>query len=173
MESGIGLEESKSTCLPIPEKPKRTRLAEKYSRLSEIYEKLESQNSAIYQREQQLNGLEQELTDARGIFKARQRKDLQEQIDGLTKQIGNMKQYLSGLVHEYGYRTVKEFLAEYSTAKEENVTYQNAVNDWQKKYGMKSEPDSIKERLKYHSQQAKKQENSRQRSSYPLDRGAR
>lgn len=57
MVSGVGLEESKSTSLPIPEQPKRTRLAEKYSRLSEIYEKLESQNSAIYQREQQLNGL--------------------------------------------------------------------------------------------------------------------
>ncbi len=173
MESGIGLEESKSTSLPIPEKPKRTRLAKKYSRLSEIYEKLESQNSAIYQREQHLNKLEQELTDTRGIFKSRQRKDLQEQIDGLAKQIGNMKQHLSGLVHEYGYQTVKEFLAEYSMAKEENVVYQNAVNDWQKKYGMKSESDSIRERLKYHRQQAKEQENGRQRSSYPSDRGAR
>ena len=44
-----------------------------------------------------------------------------------------MKRYLSGLVHEYGYQTVKEFLAEYSTAREENIVYQNAVNDWQKK----------------------------------------
>ena len=42
MESGMGLEVSKSTSLPIPEKPKRTLLAERYSRLSEIYEKLES-----------------------------------------------------------------------------------------------------------------------------------
>jgi len=98
---------------------------------------------------------------------------LQEQIDKLGKQIESMKQYLARMVHEYGYKTVKEFLAEYSTAKEENVAYQNAVNDWQKKYGMKSEPDSIKERLKYHRQQAKEQENSRQRASYPSDRGAR
>lgn len=76
------------------------------------------QNSAIHQRGQQLNSLEQELTDAKGIFK-------------------------------------------------------DAVNDWQKKYGIKAEPDSIRERLKYHRQHAKKQENSRQRTSYLSDRGAR
>jgi polyhydroxyalkanoate synthesis regulator phasin len=154
--------------------PKKTLLAAKYPRLSEIHNKLENQNYAIYQREQQLSGLEQELANTKGIFKRKERKELQGQIDQLKPQIKSMKRYLSGIVQEYGYKTVKEFLTEYSTAKAENAAYKKAVADWEKKYVTKAEPDSIRARLEYHKQQVKKQENSRQRTyRHSADRGAR
>jgi len=164
----ISLEET------IPEKPKKTPLAAKYPRLSEIYIKLENQNYAIYQREQQLSGLEQELVNVKGIFKGKERKELQGQIDQLKPQIENMKRYLSSIVQEHGYKTVKEFLAEYSKAKAENDAYKKAVVDWEKKYVTKAEPDGIKAKLEYHKQQIRKRENSRQRTyRHSADRGAR
>ena len=77
--------------------------------------KLEKQNTAIYEREQQLASVEKELAGAKGIFKAKQRKELQEQAEQLKVQIASMKQYLSSIVQGYGYKNVKEFLAEYGS----------------------------------------------------------
>lgn len=37
---------------PVPEMPKKSALASKYPRLVDIYNKLEKQNTAIYEREQ-------------------------------------------------------------------------------------------------------------------------
>ena len=78
---------------PIPEIPKKSELASKYLRLADIYNKLEKQNAAIYQREQQLDCVEKELAGAKGIFKGKQRKKLQEQMEQLITQIAGMKQY--------------------------------------------------------------------------------
>ena len=80
-----------------------------------IYNKLEKQNTAIYEREQQLASVEKEFAGAKGIFKAKQRKELQEQAEQLKVQIASMKQYLSSIVQGYGYKNVKEFLAEYGS----------------------------------------------------------
>ena len=72
---------AKAKSEPIPEIPKKSELASKYPRLADIYHKLEKQNAAIYEREQQLASVEKELAGAKGIFKAKQRKKLQEQAE--------------------------------------------------------------------------------------------
>ena len=100
---------------PVPEMPKKSALASKHPRLVDIYNKLEKQNTAIYEREQQLASVEKELAGAKGIFKAKQRKELQEQAEQLKVQIASMKQYLSSIVQGYGYKNVKEFLTEYGS----------------------------------------------------------
>ena len=41
--------------------------------------------------------VEKKLAGAKGIFKVKQRKELQEQTEQLQTQINNMKQYLSAL----------------------------------------------------------------------------
>ncbi len=108
---------------PVAEMPKKSALASKYPRLTDIYHKLEKQNTAIYERERQLENVEKELAGAKGIFKAKQRKELQEQAEQLKTQIANMKQYLSSIVQGYGYKNVKEFLAEYRASKAEYTDY--------------------------------------------------
>lgn len=112
---------------PVSEIPKKSELASKYPRLADIYNKLEKQNTAIYEREKQLASVEKELAGAKGIFKAKQRRELQEQAEQLQTQIASMKQYLSSIVQGYGYKNVKEFLAEYKASKAEYTDYQSAV----------------------------------------------
>ena len=107
----------------IPEMPKKSEFASKYPGLADIYSKLEKQNTAIYQREQQLAGVEKEVAGTKGIFKGKQHKELQEQAEQLKTQIANMKQYLSSIVQGYGYKNVKEFLAEYRASKAEYSDY--------------------------------------------------
>ena len=82
---------------PIPEMPKKSELASKYPRLADIYNKLEKQNEAIYHREQKLASVEKEIAGTKGIFKGKQRKELQEQAEQLQSQIASMKQYLSSI----------------------------------------------------------------------------
>lgn len=156
----------------IPERPRKTPLAEKYQRLSDIYNKLKGQNTAIYQSEQKLSALEQEITQTKGVFKGKQRKELQGQIEELQGRIENMKQYLSSIVQEYGYQTVKEFLSEYFLARTENFEYRKAVDSWDEKYGIGTKSDSIKGMFEYHKK-ARNSENASYRTNNSSDRGAR
>ena len=157
----------------VPEMPKKSALASKYPRLADIYNKLEKQNTAIYEREQQLASVEKELAGTKGIFKAKQRKELQEQAEQLKTQIANMKQYLSSIVQGYGYKNVKEFLAEFKVSKAEYADYQSAVAKCEQQTGNKAEPDSLKAKLQRKTQEVKERENNRQSHHYRSDRGGR
>ncbi len=115
----------------MPEMPVKSKYVSSYPKLLEIYSKLEEQNKAIYQREYQLAGLEKEITMAKGIFKAKQKKELQEKAEHLRIQIANMKQRLSGIVRDYGYKNVQEFMIVYKTAKTEYNEYKTAFSKWE------------------------------------------
>lgn len=158
---------------PIPEMPKKSDLASKYPRLADIYNKLERQNAAIYQREQQLAGVEKEIAGIKGIFKGKQRKELQEQVEQLQSQIASMKQHLSGIVQGYGYKNVKEFLAEYRASKAEYSDYQSAVARWKQQTGNMAAVDSFRARLQQKKQEVRERENNRQSHYYRNDRGGR
>ena len=161
------------TKVAVPEMPVKSVLASKFHRLTDIYHKLEKQNEAIYEREQQLDSLEKELANAKGIFKGKQRKELQEQIEQLQTQIENMKRYLPSIVQGYGYKNVKEFLTEYKASKAEYNDYKSAVAKWEQQTGNKVD-DSFRAKLQQMQKRAKEEEqhrsNSHQKKS---DRGAR
>ena len=158
---------------PVAEMPKKSALASKYPRLADIYNKLERQNTALYEREQQLANVEKELAGTKGIFKAKQRKKLQEQAEQIKTQIGNMKQYLSSIVQGYGYKNVKEFLTEYKASRAEYNNYQSAIARWKQQTGNKVEPDNLKAKLQRKTQEVKERENNRQSHHYRADRGGR
>lgn len=158
---------------PIPEIPKKSELAFKYPRLADIYNKLEKQNKAICQREQQLASVEKEIAGTKGIFKGKQCKELQEQAEQLKTQIANMRQYLSSIVQGYGYKNVKEFLVEFKASKAEYTYYQSAIAKWEQQTENKAEPDSLKAKLQRKTQEVKERENNRQSHHYRSDRGGR
>ena len=77
--------------------PVRSPLAAKYQQLESIQRKLDDQNEAIFNRELELGRVRNELACATGIFKRKERKNLQEQVDSLEHQVAsmNMKQFRS------------------------------------------------------------------------------
>lgn len=143
--------------------PVQSAAASQFPRLSEIYKELEGQNEAIYEREQQLNELEKELSQARGIFKSRQRKELQEQVERMQIQIESMKRYLSSIVLRYGYKSVKDFMTEYMTAKDEYRSYKTAVSEWEKNTGKEMGTEGVKAKLLQKQKEGKELENNRPR----------
>lgn len=66
----------------------------------------------------------------------------------------------------YGYKNVKDFLAEYSD-------YQSAVARWEQQTGNKAESGNLKARLQRKQQEVKEQENNRQSHYYRNDRNSR
>ena len=117
--------------------------------------------------------MEKELAGAKGIFKVKQRKELQEQVEQLQTQIANMKQYLSSIVQGYGYKNVKEFLTEYKVSKTEYADYQSSVVKWEPQTGNKVESDSIQARLQRKQREVKERENNRQSHHCRTDRSGR
>lgn len=155
----------------VPAMSVKSALASKFHRLEGIYQKLNEQNTAIYEREQQLGDLEQKLPEVKGIFKAKERKALQEQMEQIQTQIANIKRYLPTIVQGYGYKNVKEFLAEYKVSKAEYGDYRKSVAEWEKMTGEKVD-DSLRAKLQQKQHQIKEQ-NNRNEHYRKIDRGAR
>ena len=106
-------------------------------------------------------------------MQGKQRKELPEQAEQLQSQIASMKQYLSNIVQGYGYKNVKEFLAEFKASKAEYADYQSAVAKWEQQTGNKAELDSFRARLQQKQQEVRERENNRQSHYYRNDRGGR
>ena len=51
----------------------------------------------------------------------------------MERQVASMKRWLSGIVREYGYETVQEFMQEYQAARKEYKAYRAAVEEWKRR----------------------------------------
>ena len=157
----------------VLEMPMKSELASKYPRLTKIFRELEKYNEIIYGREQELASLEKRLADIKGIFKGKQRKELQEQIEQLKLQVNNLKQYLTSMVQDYGYKNMKEFMMEYKLAKEEYDTYKLEVTKWEQTTGNKIKENTFKEKLQQKQQEVKEREGNRIKNYFKHDRSDR
>lgn len=157
-----------------PERPKKSKLASKFQRLEEVYGQLQKQSAAIYEKEQTVEELEQELSETKGMFKGKQRKALQEQIEQAQTQLSNMKQGLQNIVKRYGYKSVKAFMTEFNASKSEYEAYQKATEIYERKMAGEPEKVSIHERLRRGQQEIREREAGRQHTvTKSEDRGGR
>lgn len=141
--------------------PVKSELANNFPRLQAIFEQLNNQNIAIHKKEQVLVDSNRELESTKGFLKGKQRKILQEKIGELTTRIAGMKQHLSGIVLDYGYKNTKAFLADYNAAKADYDSYQKAVEEWRNGTEKSKEPVSIMETLEKYKQKTKATENKK------------
>lgn len=122
-----------------PERPKMSEGAANYPRLQGIYDELDRRNRAIYSEEGHLSLLELSLSELKGIFKAKERQEVERQIEESERKIANMTETLQHIVKGYGYKTVKDFMVEYNVARNENSAYKKELAEWERKYGAKEE----------------------------------
>ncbi len=138
-----------------------------YKHLCEIYQKLQEQNKAIFALEKQRSDLEIELSDSKGIFKAKRRSELSTEIAGLEERISRMKVRLSQIVKEYGYPNAEAFYKAFHKAETAYGDYQDSLKNWEQQYGEK--PQSLHDKLKSKKQDIKERELTRPYS--PPNRG--
>ena len=101
---------------------------------------------------------------------------MKEEINDLTSQIRNMKDYLPKIVQKVGYRNVQEFLKDFKTAKSEYSQYQKAIAQWEQETGKEPEPQPHGVRAKLAANRKKieqEQKNTQRTRSQSKDRGGR
>ena len=157
-----------------PEQPKMTRLASKYPKLFKVNKELEDQNGAIQQKQKQLSAKKKELSEVKGWFKGRKKKELQNEIDELKSQIRDMKDYLPKIVQKIGYRSVQDFLKDFKTSQTEYSQYRTAIEKWKKETGKEPVAHGIRAKLAEKKQEMQNEQKNKQHTrSQNKDRGAR
>ena len=157
-----------------PEQPKMTRLASKYPKLFKVNKELEEQNSAIQKKQKQLSAKKKELSEVKGWFKGRKKKELQNEIDELKSQIRDMKDYLTRIVQKIGYRSVQEFLKDFKVSQTEYSQYRTAIEKWKKETGKEPVAHGIRAKLAEKKQEIQTEQKNKQHTrSQNKDRGAR
>ena len=157
-----------------PEQPKMTRLASKYPKLFKVNKELEEQNSAIQKKQKQLSAKKKELSEVKGWFKGRKKKELQNEIDELKSQIRDMKDYLTRIVQKIGYRSVQEFLKDFKASQTEYSQYRTAIEKWKKETGKEPVAHGIRAKLAEKKQEIQNEQKNKQHTrSQNKDRGAR
>ena len=151
-----------------------TRLASKYPKFFKVKKELDEQNVAIQQKQKQLSSKKKELSEVKGWFKGRKKKALQEEIDELTNQIRDMKDYLPRIVQKIGYRSVQEFLKDFKVSQTEYNEYRTAIEKWKKETGKEPESHGIRAKLAEKKQEIQNEQKNKQRThKQNKDRGAR
>ena len=169
-QKAVPEESRKQTDTPkpaIPPRPQPSPEAVSYKHLCEIYQKLQEQNKAIFALEKQRSDLEIELSDSKGIFKAKRRSELSTEIAGLEERISRMKARLSHIVKEYGYQNAEAFYKAFHKSETAYGDYQASLKNWKQRYGEK--PQSLHDRLISKKQDIKERELTRPYS--PPNRG--
>ena len=157
-----------------PKQPEMTRLASKYPRFFKVNKELEEQNTVIQQKQKQLSAKKKELSEVKGWFKGRKKKELQEEIYELTSQIRDMKDYLPRIVQKIGYRSVQEFLKDFKVSQTEYSEYRVAIEKWKKETGKEPAAHSIRAKLAEKKQEIQNEQKNKQHTrKQNKDRGAR
>lgn len=115
----------------LPNKPEEPLLLSKYPVIMELDAELKRWNKEIFAVEQERGNLEIELSVCSGVFKQKQRKELQERITLLDKKVEKMKAELSQVLRDAGYANAAEFFAEIFAVREEKRKYEEACKVWQ------------------------------------------
>ena len=157
-----------------PKQPEMTRLASKYPKSVSYTQELDEQNTAIQQKQKQLSAKKKELSEVKGWFKGRKKKELQGEIAALTDQIRDMKDYLPRIVQKIGYRSVQEFMKDFKVSQTEYSQYRTAIEKWKKETGKEPVAHSIRAKLAEKKQEIQNEQKNKQRThKQNKDRGAR
>ena len=132
----IPKDEPKSTAevqekVQLPKKPIEPLLLSKYPAITKLDVELKRRNEEIFVIEQERSNLEIELSECTGVFKKKQRKELQERISVLDKKAEKMKSELSRVLRDAGYANAAEFFTELFAVREEKRKYEEACKEWQ------------------------------------------
>lgn len=99
--------------------------------IMELDAELKRRNKEIFTVEQERGNLEIELAECTGVFKQKQRKELQERITLLDKKVEKMKTELSNVLRDAGYANAAEFFTELFAVREEKRKYEEDCKVWQ------------------------------------------
>ena len=141
----------------LPPKPKISVDITEYHKMQKIKQDLDKQVRIIRQiEEKELPDLLQQSDNLKGIFKSKERKEVERQIETVQNRVSDLKSYLVKAVTRYGYKNIQSFIKVYSQSEKAVQQYQKELEAWKEDNGLKSpKPESIRDKLRQYEREAK------------------
>lgn len=118
--------------------------------MQQIKQDLDKQVRIIRQiEEKELPDLLQQSGNLKGIFKSKDRKELEGKIETAQNRVSELKSYLVKAVTRYGYKNIQSFIKVYGQSEKAVQQYQKELEEWKENNGLKPpKPESIRVKLR-------------------------
>ena len=141
----------------LPPQPKITVDITEFRKMQGIKQDLDKQVRIIRQiEEKELPDLLRQSGDLKGIFKSKERKEVERQIGIAQNRVSDLKSYMAKAVNRYGYKNIQSFIKVYGQCEKAVRQYQKELEEWKENNGLKQpKPESIRDKIRRYEREAK------------------
>ena len=106
--------------------------------------------------EKELPDVLQQSSELKGIFKSKERKEVERKIEIAQNRLSDLKAYLAKAVTRYGYKNMQSFVKVYGQCEKAVRQYQKELEEWKENNGLKQpKPESIRDKLRQYERETK------------------
>ena len=124
--------------------------------------RVQDEARAIRSLQEKVPKLKEQLSEAKGVFKSKERKALTDQIKQTEQEISERLDKLPDTLKEDGYPDVQAFIATYREAEAVVEQYNRSLTEWERQVKEKNRPQKPPERESVRSRLRQLQEQGRQ-----------
>lgn len=146
----------------IPPKPTLSINMAEFRTMRNLMIRVQDEARGIRSLQEEVPKLKELLSEAKGIFKGKERKALTEQIQQTEKEISERLDKLPDILREDGYPDVQAFMATYREAEAVVEQYNRDLVKWERQVKEKSRPPKPPERERVRSRLRQLQEQGKQ-----------
>lgn len=146
----------------IPPKPTLSINMAEFRTMRNLMIRVQDEARGIRSLQEEVTKLKELLSEAKGIFKGKERKALTEQIQQTEKEISERLDKLPDILREDGYPDVQAFMATYREAEAVVEQYNRDLVKWERQVKEKSRPPKPPERERVRSRLRQLQEQGKQ-----------
>lgn len=147
----------------MPPKPTLSINMTEFRTMRNLMIRVQDEARAIRSLQEEIPKLKEQLSEAKGIFKGKERKAITERIQQTEKEISERLDKLPDILREDGYPDVQAFMATYREAEAVVVQYNRDLAKWERQVKQKSRPpkpperESVRNRLRQLQEQGRQQ----------------
>ncbi len=147
----------------MPPKPTLSINMAEFRTMRYLMIRVQDEARAIRSLQEEVPKLKEQLSEAKGIFKGKERKTLTEQIQQTEKEISERLDKLPDILREDGYPDVQAFMATYREAEAVVEQYNRDLAEWERQSKQKRRPprpperESVRNRLRQLQEQGRQQ----------------
>ncbi len=147
----------------MPPKPTLSINMAEFRTMRNLMIRVQDEARAIRSLQEEVPKLKEQLSEAKGIFKGKERNTLTEQIQQTEQEIDRRLDKLPDILREDGYPDVQAFMATYREAETVVEQYNRDLAEWERQVKQKSRPPRPPERESVRNRLRQLQEQGRQR----------
>ncbi len=146
----------------MPQKPTLNINMAEFRTMRDLMIQVQDEARTICSLQEEVPKLKEQLSEAKGVFKGKERKALAEQIQQTEQEISERLDKLPDTLNEDGYPDAQAFMATYQESEAVVEQYNRSLAEWERQVKEKSRPPKRPERESVRSSLRQLQEQGRQ-----------